>query len=316
MRKFLEENVVTHNLMSFSGFKAMLIFSMLVQEPKTYYEIKQAIENNEYMKETVSIDTIRIYMNSLKLAGCEIKKLHEGRTVKYYIDSHPFELKITDSQVESIIKVYNAIAKSIDISDFLILNDFFNKISVYITNEDLKQKLQNLSPINNINNELIRDLMKYAKNNTEITVLYNAKNSGKRKEIDIIVDRMSISNGKLYIAGYNSEYHNYSEFLVSNIIKIVSVNLQSKKLVSPEFVVRYEYLKSDNSSSFIPLENETVEEETDTHIIVEIKSRNKFVIMQRILSFSNRCRVISPQDYKEEILGILKDMKEGYIEEH
>lgn len=314
MRKFLEENVVTHNLMSFSGFKAMLIFSMLVQEPKTYREIKEAIESNEYLKETVSIDTIRIYMNSLKQVGCNIKKLHEGRTVKYYIDSHPFELKITDEQAKSIVKVYNAISKSIEISDFLILNEFFNKISAFITNENLKTKLQNISPISNINYELIKDLMKYSKNNTEITVLYNAKNSGKRKEIDIIADKMSIINGKLYLAGYNSEYGNYSEFLVANIIKIVSVNMQSPKLPSPEYTVRYEYFKEDNCS-FQTLESEKIIEETASHIIVEIKSRNKFIIMQRILSLSNKCRVISPENYKEEIISVLKSMKEGYIEE-
>lgn len=310
----METNIVTHNLMSFSGFKAMLIFSMLVQEPKTYLEIKQAIEENEYLKETVSIDTIRIYMNSLKQVGCNIKKIHQGKTVKYYIDSHPFELKITDEQVDSIIKVYNAIAKSIEISDFLVLNDFFNKISYYIKNEDLKTKLRNLSPISNIKYDLIIELMNYAKNNTEITILYNAKNSGKRKQIDIIADKMSIVNGKLYLAGYNSEYRNYSEFLVSNIIKILSVNIQSPKLISPEFVVQYEYFK-ENNDTFQLLENENIIEENDYHLIVEIQSRNKFIIMQRILSLSNKCRVISPQNYKEEIISILKSMKEGYIEE-
>jgi len=314
MKRFMETNTVTHNLMSFSGFKSMLIFSMLVHNPKTYEEIKQALEENEYLKETVSIDTIRIYMNSLKQAGCNIKKLHEGRTVKYYIDSHPFELKITDKQAKSIIKVYKAISKSIEISDFLILNDFFTKISAYITNEDLKTKLQNISPLSNINAEMVEELIRYTKNRNEITILYNAKNSGKKKEIDIVVDKMSISNGKLHIAGYNSEYHNYSEFLVSNIIRIISVNLKAPKLVLPEFVVQYEYQKEDNAS-FQPFENEIVLEETDTHVIVEIKSRNKFIIMQRILSLSSRCRVISPDNYKEEILGILKNMKEGYFEE-
>ena len=314
MKRFMETNTVTHNLMSFSGFKAMLIFSMLVKSPKTYDEIKNEIENNEYLKETVSTDTIRIYMNSLKQAGCQIKRINEGRIVKYYIDSHPFTLKISDSQVKSIIKVYKAISKSIEISDFLELHAFFDKISPYISNEDLKLKLKKLSPIGNIDYDLISDLMKYTKNNTEITILYNAKNSGKRKEIDIITDKMSIINGKLYLTGYNSEYKNYSDFLVSNIIKIVSVNIHSPKLESPEYIIRYEYLKDDNTV-FEPNDEETITEETENHVIVEIKSRNKFAIMQRILSHSNKCRVLSPENYRQEIIAILKNMKEGYIEE-
>ena len=310
----METNTITHNLMSFSGFKAMLIFSMLVQSPKTYDEIKKEIENNEYLKETVSTDTIRIYMNSLKQAGCQIKRINEGRIVKYYIDSHPFTLKISDSQVKSIIKVYKAISKSIEISDFLELNTFFDKISPYISNEDLKLKLKKLSPINNIDYDLISDLIKYAKNNTEITILYNAKNSGKRKEIDIIIDKVSIINGKLYLSGYNSAYKNYGEFLVSNIIKIVSVNMHSPKLKTPEYIIRYEYFKVDNTE-FEPSGEETIIEETENNVIVEIKSRNKFAIMQRILSHSSKCRVISPENYRQEIIAILKNMKEGYIEE-
>jgi len=313
MKRFMETNTVTHNLMSFSGFKAMLIFSMLVKSPKTYNEIKLALENNEYLKETVSTDTVRIYMNSLKHAGCNIKKIHDGRIVKYYIDSHPFELKITDAQVKSIIKVYKAISKSIEISDFLVLNEFFEKILPYILNEDLKSKLRSISPINNIDVQLIRALMNYVKNNTEITVLYNAKSSGKKKEIDIVADKMNILNGKLYLGGYNSEYQNYSEFLVSNIIKIVSVNLHSPKLISPEFCVRYEYFKDKNEQLQL-LETETIIEETESKIILEIKSRNKFIIMQRILSHASKCRVLSPENYKEEIISLLKSMKEGYIE--
>jgi len=314
MKRFMETNTITHNLMSFSGFKAMLIFSMLVQSPKTYAEIKKEIENNEYLKETVSTDTIRIYMNSLKHAGCRIKRINEGRIVKYYIDSHPFTLKISDSQVKSIIKVYKAISKSIEISDFLELNAFFDKISPYIANDDLKQKLNKISPINNIDYNLVSDLLRYAKNNTEITILYNAKNSAKNKEIDIIANKVSIINGKLYLLGYNSAYKNYGEFLVSNIIKIVSVNMQSPKLESPEYIIRYEYLKLDNTL-FEPNDEETIIEETEAHVVVEIKSRNKFAVMQRILSLSNKCKVLSPESYKQEIIAILKNMKEGYIEE-
>lgn len=312
MQRFMDKNEITHNLMSFSGFKGMLIFSMLAEKPCTYQEIKDAIQQNEYLKETISFDTIRIYMNSLKEIGCDIKTLQKGRTKLYYIDSHPFELKITDKQVQSIIKVYKAISKSIDISDFMALKSFFDKISKYITNETLKSKLEKISPINKINPELVEQLQEYAKNNTEITVLYNSSTSG-RKNIDIIVNKMYISNGKLYIAGINSEYGNYSGFLVSKIIKIIGVNIGKPKLEMPTLHVRYEYTKPDNTD-FELQENEKIISENGEKILVEISGENKFMITQRIMSLSNRCRVISPQEYKEEILSTLRKMKEGYID--
>ena len=185
MKKFMEKNVITHNLMSFSGFKSLLIFSMLTQSPKSYNDIKTALENNEYLRETISVDAIRIYINSLKVAGCEVKTIKEGRNTKYYIDSNPFELKISDEQVESMVKVVKAISKSIEISDFLALYQFFDKLSPYIKNEDLKMKLKYVSPVGNIKPDLIYNLMKYADKKIKISILYFSKISGLEK-IDIM----------------------------------------------------------------------------------------------------------------------------------
>ena len=312
MKNFMETNTITHNLMSFSGFKSLLIFSMLTQSPKSYEEIREEIEKNEYLKEKVSIDTIRIYINSLRSAGCKIDCVKQGRTNKYFINSNPFELKITDNQVKSIIKVYEAIAKSIDISDFMALQNFFNKIAKYITNEDLKNKLINLSPFNNINSDIINDLVNYIGKNITIKVLYYSKISGE-KNINIIPDKLSIVNGKLYLSGYNLEYKNYSEFLVSDIKKIISIDLKPITMPDNLLVVRYEYYKEDHIK-FEPLENEKIIEENEDKIIIDISSQNKFMITQRILSFANKCCVISPQNYKDEIINCLKRMKENYIE--
>lgn len=308
----METNTITHNLMSFSGFKALLIFSMLTESPKTYEEIKQTIENNEYLKETVSTDTIRIYMNSLRLSGCEIKKIKKNKTVRYYIDSNPFELKITDEQIRSIIKVYKAIAKSIGIEDFLTLQQFFNKICTHITNENLKDKLQNISPVSNINHELIQNLIKYTKIKAKIKVLYFSKLLGE-EEISIITDKLNITNGKLYLYGLSSKYNNYSSFLVSDIRKVISVDAKPSEETLPEINVKYEYMKSDNTE-FERLDNERIIEETNDKILVSITSNNKFIITQRILSLTNRCKVISPENYKNEIIECLKKMKESYIE--
>lgn len=307
----MDKNVITHNLMTFSGFKGMLIFNMLIEKPCSYKEIQAAIANNPCLSETVSFDTIRIYMNSLREIGCNIQTIRKGKDKLFYIDNHPFELKITDKQVQGIIKVYKAISKSISIDEFITLKSFFDKISVYITNEDLKRKLEKISPINKIDFELINRLREHAANNSEITIEYNS-GASKKKNIDILVNKMYISNGKLYIAGINSEYGNYSSFLVSKISKIVSVNVNERKLQIPVLHVIYEITKTDNPE-FELMENEKILKEDNGKLVIEITSENKFMITQRVLSLANRCKVISPSDYKDEIIACLKKMKESYL---
>ena len=312
MKEFLRTNTVTYNLMSFTGFKSILIFSLLIESPKSYRDLQEIFYNHKYLKEKISVDTLRIYLNSLREIGCDIKRITENNVTKYYISEHPFRLKITEKQVKSIVKVYKAISKSIDINDLMTIQKFFDKISQSITNTDLKEKLNSISPFNNIKPEIFEELKFHAENNNEITIYYNSLNSGK-KDITLLVDKFSISNGKLYICGFNSEYKNYSNFLVSRIQKIVSVNLEKKKLEIPDIVAGYEYKKDTNIKPDL-LKNEKIISEDDNKYIIEITSKNKFEIIQRIMSHTNKCKLLYPENIKEEIIMSLKKMKEGYID--
>lgn len=312
MKEFMKTNTITHNLMSFTGFKSILIFSLLLDGPKSYDDLKKSIQNHIYLNETISIDALRIYINSLREIGCKISRTSKNGITRYSIDSHPFELKITDEQTKSIIKVYKAISNSIDLSDLMAFQSFFEKISPFVQNEDLKMKLQKISPLKNINQQIIKDLIEYSKNKNEITILYNSPASKKKKNIDILVDKLSINNQKLYLYGYNSEHKNYSGFLVSRILKIVSVNLKKPKLQCPEFIVGYELSKEPGDNLEL-LNCEKIVKNEDNKIIIEITSKNKFDIIQRIMSYSNKCKVLYPEEFKSDILSCLNKMKEDYI---
>ena len=310
MKNFMKTNIITHNLISFSGFKALLLFSFILDNPKSYADIQEFFINHEYLHEELSTDTIRIYLNSLREIGCKINIERKNRIAYYYISSHPFELEIDDKQTKNIIRIFKAISQSIDFDDFMILKKFFEKFSVYITNDRLKEQLINISPLSNISINLLESLKKYTQSKTELKIYYNSENSGK-KYIDILAEKLQIINGKLYLYGYNSEHKNYSSFLVSKIIEIASVNLKKTEM---EITVRYEYYKKDNIS-FKPLKNEKIIEQDKNRILVDISSKDKFSITQRILSLTNKCKVISPENYKDEILSCLKQMKEGYFGE-
>lgn len=298
--------------MSFTGFKSIIIFSLLLEGPKSYQELRAAIENHEYLHESVSIDTLRIYLNSLRKIGCKISKYTKDGITRYSIDSHPFELKITKEQAQSILKVFKAIYQSIDISDLLSLQKFFDKFSNFITNEDLKIKLKNISPLHDINPEIIQDLITFSGSNTEIIIYYNSPNSGK-KNINIIIDKLEVTNGKLYVYGISSEHKNYSSFLVSRIIKIAGINLKKSDLKIPIHFVGYEIHTMPNEK-FELENNEKIIDKNSEKIQVEITSPNKFGIMQRIMSLSPNCKILYPQEFKKELIENLTKMKEGYLE--
>ena len=129
MKQFIKNQKVTYNLMSFTGYKALLIFNLLTESPKSYEEIKNYIYNHPYLREQISMDTMRVYMNSLKRLGCEIKRIKgEDKVSRYFISSHPFELQLSPDEKNSISSVYKNIVKCLSVEDIYDTNLLLNTI--------------------------------------------------------------------------------------------------------------------------------------------------------------------------------------------
>lgn len=311
MKEFLQNNKVTYNLMSFTGFKSMLLFAYLLEAPRSYEEIKQYFAEHKYLHETISIDTLRVYINSLERLGCEIVRGRKAEGSKYHLVKHPFELKIKDEHAKSLIKVFKSISKSIEVEDLLSITNFFEKISSGIENQELKETLLNISPLKKIEPEILKTLIIACRKNDEITIAYNSPASGV-KYIDLLAEKLSVSNNKLYLYGISPQYKNTSSFLVSRIKEKPVIKL-SKTIYhnSKPLIIGCEiYDKS------IPLlENEKIVSEDDNKFTIEITTENKFLTRQRILSLGHDCKVLYPQSFKDDVHSILKKMKEEYIAE-
>lgn len=74
MKEYIKTDKVTYNLISFTGFKALLLYGFLLDSPKSYDEICEHFLANKHLKEKISIDTLRVYITSLKRSGCEVKR--------------------------------------------------------------------------------------------------------------------------------------------------------------------------------------------------------------------------------------------------
>lgn len=297
--------------MSFTAFKAMLLFSYLLEAPRSYEEIREYFANHEFLHETISIDTLRVYINSLERLGCEIVRGKKIDGSKYKLVKHPFELSIPDVQAKSIIKVFKAISKSIELEDLILLTKFFKKISKSVSDEKLKNMLENISPLTKVNSDILLSLIKACRKNDEITITYNSPISGI-KDIDILATKMTISGSKIYLHGKCSQYPNTAAFLVSRITKIPVTKLE--KTIKDEeeaFVVGCEIYNNE-----IPLlDDDKVISRDDNKLVVEINCKNKFLTRQRILAMGSDCKVLYPQSFKEDIISILKKMKEEYVVE-
>ena len=311
MKEFAKTNSITYNLVSYTGFKSLLLFSLLRHEAKTYDEMKEFFRNNEYLKEELSEDTLRVYLTSLRRVGCEISRKSTPKGSKYKIVSHPYEFKVSDDQIKAVAKIYKILLQTANIRDILAYDNFVLKIAEQIESEELKNAILNVSVFKNIDRKLIKDLISHTNKKAQVKLLYDSPNSGL-KEISIITDTIKVEKNNVYLYGVNIEYSQESSLLVSRIKEIVEVVSDSDKTPVKLNVVTIGYELSTLTPNIKLEDNETIAEVKEDSVIIEAQTTNLFMMKRRILEFGPLCTVLYPEDFRRDIIDTLKSMKEEY----
>ena len=296
--------------MSFTAFKTLMIFSLLLEAPRSYEDIIDYFETHDFINEKISVDTIRVYLNSLKRAGCVITKTKRAEGSKFVLTSHPFELTISDEQIKSLTKVYKMITKTIHISELILLEKFLRNIALNVSNENFTNTLNKISILSGLEVKLLEDLQVCCLRKNQIVINYNSPRSG-RKKLEIICDKLGLENGKLYLYGTSVDYEQATYLLVKRIIGIDEIKLHKTENINiEEIVVKYEI-----NADYPELQLKDYEKliSTDEHkTYIEAKHSNKFILMQRILSLGRVCTVLEPKNFRADVINTLKQMRAGY----
>lgn len=310
MKEFKKSKTITYNLMSFTGFKSLLLFSLLLEGPKTYEEICQYFKEHEYVKEGMSIDTLRVYITSLKRVGCDILRRKTEDGGRYEIVSHPFEFVLEDGQIKSLVKVYRILAKTATVSDIYNFENFLIKLANKIDSKELLGAIEKVSVFKTINKDVLETLIEQAKHNNIITMLYDSPKSGL-KEIQVTVNDLGISENKLYLYGISFEYNQESSYLIHRIQKITNISENNVTPVELNYItVGYELATLNPGLKL--LDNERLVEIKEASVIVEATTTNLFMMKRRILEYGPLCTVLYPEDFKEEIVENLRNMRKRY----
>ena len=310
MKEFIKTNKITYNLMSFTAFKTLLIFSLLLEAPRSYEDIIEYFKKHDYINETISVDTARVYINSLRMAGCVIEKTKRAEGSKFVLVSHPFELNVKPEQIKVFTKIYKTIVKTISLAELVMLEKFLRKISAYINNEDFMSALKKVSPLACFDTKLLEDLLACCANKNQIVLEYNSPRSGI-KTTELICDKMDFDNNKLYLYGTSIEYNQETYLQVRRIIKIREIKLHKSK--NPDIKETKVLFEVNADMQEIQLkDNERLVSINNGKPLIEARSSNKFMLKQRILSFGSSCKVIEPADFKNEIITTLKNMRAEY----
>lgn len=311
MLNTLKLEQIDPTLINLTGIRILVIFSLLLNSPKTAEEINEYFKQNNYPKELFSVDTLRNDINALKCAGCNITRADKTNHFKYKMISHPLELDIDEETAECLNRFYKKIYNCLSISQLVDMENLFNTIAEYTKNEKVSEYIKGISLLKNIDKNNIKTLLQAEKNRHTISFKYKSPNSGILS-YKFKLCYMNFRSEKLYINGYNITYNNIFSFLpVNNIIYPITINLEDTAISPNEIKVIYE-LKNEAMKNFINKSDERIIAIYPDKIVVEHIAYEFFKLNQKILEYGPNCTVIYPESVKNYTINTLKQMYEVY----
>ncbi len=295
---------------SLTGYRTLFIFKLLLEKGRTTKELISILEKNKITQKSLSIDTIRITINTLKAAGCEISRPNKGNKFKYELISHPFNLNFTPEELEIFLKFRERLCATLTWQQMFQVNDLYDKISYLTKNNDYIEEIQNTRAFPTIKINILNELLNPKLEDKKVQIRYFSPQNGA-ENLDIIPYKIRYENNRLYLWCFNFKYQQYNLLYVDRILKINSVSLE--KYPKPEDLYEVVYkLQGSSMITFKKKDYETVVENTKDYIIVKAAVQNEFWFIQRILQFGSDFKIESPYFFKKKLKDKLEIMRSLY----
>lgn len=303
---------------SLTAFRILSILSMLLKTPCNDKEINQMLTEKIRGSKPLSNDTICIYLNTLRLLGCEISRPAKNNNHKYVLNSHPFKLSLTKEEVFTLTELRK---HSSILNEWKIVLDIDNTYNKLLKNfcpdtQEFFISTQKSLLLREVNSQQIcvdvKQLEQYCNRNKILTIEYNSPESGV-KNITLKAEKITMENGAFYLVGYNEEIEEGITLRLDRILTITSVNLTQNNIKKNPLLIKYK-LTGNSVFSYTLSENASIIEKNDREIIIKEKVTNKFKFFQKILTYGSECIILSPDEIREEIKDKLKKMYALYKE--
>lgn len=295
---------------SLTGIRSLVLFDMLVKSPMSLEEIRKAFIAKKIMSESNSDDIIRIDINTLKKMGCTISRADHRTNNKFVLLDHPFKIDITKEEIDVLKKAFNRIKENADINFLVLYDKLFKKIAPHIANNEVKESLLGISPLKKYSLDILKTLKDACESKDLVKLVYKVPTFSKEMEKEVYADKVVLQNDKLYFYGLDKGSNQPIYLNIKRILKILSMQKNDENHTVKPVTVRFK-LKDFGASGLA--DNETIESGSiEDGFIICGHYHNKFFANQRILSFGSRCTIIEPEEFKENIIEILKRMRDVY----
>lgn len=297
------------NQYSLTGMRALVLLKLLMEEPRSFKEIKKHYIDYKLMDATGSDDVVRIDINTLREMNCDISRADAKTNYKYHLLNHPFALDIKQDEINVLKKVYKKIKEESNIMTLLKYDELFKKLAEHVANDSIREELYGLSALKNYDSIDIYSLVSDCKEHKVLKLLYKNPESKKESEKEICAQQLVFKNDKIYLYGYDRSMDQSIILNIKRIKAILGKSLGGDGIQTKASQVKF--ILKDYAADNLE-ENETIFETLQDGFVVVGDYHNEFIATQRILSFGAHCTVIEPEEFKQKIIQKLKNIRNNY----
>ncbi len=306
---------IKENVISKTGYRALFLLRLLLTSSYTREELSEIFAKDSFIGKDLSDDTITNTINTLRSAGCIIPKPNKKNNFKYSITSHPFSLKISESNAFYLHELRKGVIATGDWQLIDSVNNLYKKLAGFISDKYALELLTTKHPLKDIDKKVLQDLIIATKQKCTVNIHYRSAKNGW-EDLSFLPDFIEFENEKLYVWGYSYKYENIGYLRIDKIKSVTQIEYGNNKEIYEKYLglikkVRYA-LTGLALHTFQENRFEHIISKSDSTIIIEASVYSEFNFIQKLLSYGAECKIIAPQEFKDKFVKILKSIRAEY----
>ena len=282
------------NKKNISSMQVLKTLQVLLQGNYTMQELVSILNENEN-EPLFNNSVISKYINTCRYCGIDIPKIHN----KYFVASMPFGLELDVKDTDLLERLQNIIRQEMSKKNNKIFDGFIEKINRFSNKK--------ISRVEKATYQISVEMFERAiKEKRKIRLMF------KNKAIwDCIPLNIAENKGK-----------NFFHVLANGYEKMVDTERVSGiEVLSDKFVKNYSEqmvvfeLKTPLAQRYSLRENERLIKPFDGQsITVSNHGEGKEILLSRLLRYDDKCEIINPKIYREEMKEIIDSALRNYGE--
>lgn len=277
-----------------SSMQVIKTLQVLLQGDYTMSELIEILNKNEN-EPVFNNSVVSKYINTCRYCGIEIPKIHN----KYFITSMPFGLELTNSDIDLLDNMQNIVKGQMTRRYHKLYDSFIEKLNRYSNKK--------IARVEKATYKITFELFENAVNDkNKIKLMFK-----NRMLMECIPLKIVEAKGKTF---FNVFYKNRERMI--DTARVSGIEVLRQKFIqnfNDEAVI---FLIRDDLASRYDLRENEQYTKTDRIGWKAILNRgeNKDILISRLMRYDEKCEIVSPQSYREEMKQILDDTLRNYGE--